>query len=136
MSTIENASAQGSSQVLPSRYGFEATLDRLKQAIAGETLWMIHEIDTQRLLAKEGHVIPPFRQLLFFHPRSMIRLITGDPGAQVDAPLRILVREDAQGEVWVQHPALSPALGPGGALGPLGQELQGIYDRVSEAGCR
>ncbi|HLO68360.1 MAG TPA: DUF302 domain-containing protein [Holophaga sp.] len=118
-----------------SRHGFEATLERLRLAIGAEGLWLIHEIDTQGLVAREGHAIPPLRQLLFFHPRFLIRLLEECPGALTDAPLRVIVRETPGGGVEVGHPGLSPALGEGQGCATMGGTLRGIYGRVVETAC-
>ena len=66
---------------------FQATIDRLKGGIQAEGLWLLHELDPQALLRREGFTMGPARQLFFFHPRYMARLLEGDPAAILVAPI-------------------------------------------------
>ena len=84
---------------------------RLKQAIAEEDLWLIYEIDPQTILRRAGHGIPPTRQLLFFHPRFMTRLLAIDPNALIEVPLKLVVMQMPDGTVTVRHPRIDVLLG-------------------------
>ncbi len=91
----------------PSPHGFEATLAQLKSAIAAAELWLVHEIDTQMLVAKAGLQIRPTRQLLFFHPRYMVRLLAENAAALPEVPLKVVVtedEEDASGSALLTQP--------------------------------
>jgi hypothetical protein len=59
---------------------FEATVARLKAAIAAEDLWLIAEINPRLLLERAGYAINATRQLLFFHPRYMDGVRTARSG--------------------------------------------------------
>lgn len=117
--------------VIPSSYGFDETLHRLRDAIAAAELWIIHEIDPQALLKKGGIATVRLRQLLWFHPRYMARLLLTDPGAVPEAPLKFVVSEQAAG---VTVRALNPVLvfSPYPRLFDLAQELFDTTERMLE----
>jgi uncharacterized protein (DUF302 family) len=107
-------------------YPFEETIGRLKRAIANADLWLIHEIDPQMLLRKAGHEIHATRQLLFFHPRFMVRLLRGDPSALIEAPLKLVVMEMPTGSVTVRSTDPTAAFARYAGLEELGRELSAV----------
>lgn len=109
---------------------FEATLARLKEAIAAEDLWIIHEINPQALLARGGYAMGPARQILFFHPRYVARLLAVDPGALVEAPLKIAILELPDGRVILRHPDPEAAFARYPGLEALGGELGAVVQRI------
>lgn len=116
-----------------SPFGFEETLNRLKLAIDAEGLWLLHEIDSQKLMMREGHRISPLRQLLFFHPRYLVRLLEGNPDALLEAPLRMIVHERIEGRVLLYLPPVAENYGRFPGLEQLGLELDNICQRVVTA---
>jgi hypothetical protein len=54
----------------------EEVIGRLRSAMEAASFWNLHEIDSQALLSHEGYAISPARQLLFFHPRPVVRILT------------------------------------------------------------
>jgi uncharacterized protein (DUF302 family) len=113
-----------SDDLLPSRFGFDETLERLRAAIAERGLWVIAELDPQALLKRDGLDIPPARQLLFFHPRYASRVLAADPAALIDAPLKLLVLSLPDGRVGVRAVDPSPRLARISAdLGELPREV-------------
>lgn len=68
---------------------------RLKSAIEAAGLWVLHEIDPQALLRKGGYAIPGARQILFFHPRLMVRLLESNSAAILEVPLKFALLEEA-----------------------------------------
>jgi uncharacterized protein (DUF302 family) len=115
--------------VARSVYGFDPTVARLKQAISEADLWLIGEIDPQMLLRKAGYTIGAARQLLFFHPRYMVRLLATDPAALPEVPLKFVVVEGADKDgphVIVRHPDPVAAFDRYADLDALGRELSSI----------
>lgn len=105
----------------------DATYDevvlRARRAIAAADLWIIHEIDTQMLLERAGHRIAGIRQILYFHPRLMIRLLAGDPTALPEVPLRLAIREVAPRRIELRSPDPAVTLAGHPALAELAAEL-------------
>ena len=108
--------------VVSSRYGFEVTLQRLREAVAAADLWVVHEIDPQALLKRGGFAIAQLRQVLWFHPRLMARLLLNDPGAVPEAPLKFVVSAEPTG---VRVRAFNPIVvfSPYRDFEPLAKEL-------------
>jgi uncharacterized protein (DUF302 family) len=90
--------------VVTSRLDFEATVASLKQEIAARDLWLIAEINPRALLERGGYAMRSTRQLLFFHPRYMARLLAADPNALIEAPLKLVIMEMPDGAVTVRQP--------------------------------
>ena len=115
---------------------FEETVARLKRALQDQDLWLIHEIDTRMLLRRGGYDIPATRQLLFFHPRYMARLLSAAPAAIVEAPLKLVVMQtpagaDTQaGAVFVRCPDPRAMFGRYDGLAALGEELSSLCIRL------
>nr|WP_321412843.1 DUF302 domain-containing protein [uncultured Allomuricauda sp.] len=82
-------------QTLPLPFG--QVYDTLKKRIVEHGFLLLHEIDTQAIVAKHGVSIPPLRQLLFFHPNYIAEIMANDPLAINDIPLKLVLQEiDAQ----------------------------------------
>src|SRR5436309_11327927 len=56
-------------------------VSQLRKAIEASGLWVLQEIDPQSLLHRGGYAIGAARQILFFHPRLMARVLAADPAA-------------------------------------------------------
>lgn len=112
-------------------YPFEETLERLRAGIAAEALWVIAEVDPQMLLRRGGFAIPPVRQVLYFHPRYMARLLATNAAAVVEAPLKFVVMASAGGTI-VRCPEPAAALGRYEGLGELGAELGALAHRIAQ----
>ncbi|MGY4371736.1 uncharacterized protein (DUF302 family) [Bradyrhizobium sp. LB1.3] len=123
----------GDHGVTASLYPFEETISRLKRAITDADLWLIHEIDPQMLLRRGGYEIRATRQLLFFHPRFMLRLLHGDPSALIEAPLKLVVMEMPTGAVIVRSSDPTDAFARYVGLGELGRELSELCDTLTAA---
>jgi uncharacterized protein (DUF302 family) len=113
-----------------SAHSFDRTIAELKLAIAARDLWLIAEIDPQMLLARAGLSIHPSRQLLFFHPRYMERLLRADARALPEVPLKIVVMADAAGQVIMRGPEIKIALERYLGAGSLGQELSALCAEI------
>lgn len=121
---------QGRQVVHVSRLAFDATVAELEAAIGAEDLWVVARLDPQMLLAKGGFAIRPARQLFYFHPRYMSRLLATNPAAIVEAPLKLVVLEGVAGDVTVRHPDVAAAFAAYDAMTPLATELEEITARV------
>jgi len=100
-------------------------VSQLRKAIEASGLWVLQEIDPQSLLHRGGYAIGAARQILFFHPRLMARVLAADPAALLEAPLKFAILELPGGAVTVRwiDPAAAFARYDRQALADLGQEL-------------
>lgn len=111
----------------------EQAVAALKTAIEAADVWVLHEIDPQALLRRGGIEIEPARQLLFFHPRYMKRLLDADPAAVLEAPLKFAVLTEGGRLVarWYD-PVQSFARYGVGALDELAGELAALCEQIAD----
>jgi uncharacterized protein (DUF302 family) len=117
----------------PSSHDFDETVALLKQAIEGENMMVVAEIDAQQMLRMVGVRRGGMRQVLFFHPRYMKQIVETNPNGGIEPPLKILVMERADGAVMVRYHAPTHLLAPYDGLEELAQELTGVVERVVAA---
>ena len=121
--TYGNATVPRHHRRVASVHPFDESVARLKTAIERADLWLIHEIDPQLLLRRGGFAIARARQLFFFHPRLMVRLLAADPGGLPEVPLKLVVTEDADGSCFVTSVLPSFSFAPYPRLADLSAEL-------------
>jgi len=109
---------------------FDATVVKLKQAIEGENLMVLHEIDPQQMLRMVGMRVGGMRQILFFHPRFMKQIVETNPNGGIEPPLKLIVMERPDGTVMVRYENPEHQFGPYAGLEGLATELGGIFERV------
>ena len=110
-------------------------VERLRSAIEAAGFWNLQEIDPQTVLSRAGYAIEPARQLFFFHPRYVVRLLGADPAAMLEAPLKFTVLGLPGGMVsvrWVD-PIASLARYENRALEDLGHELSAACEQIIAA---
>ena len=114
---------------------FEEVLTQLRQAIEAAGLWVLHEIDPQKVLQRGGYDIGPARQILFFHPDLMVRLLRANPAALLEAPLKLAVMQQPNGTVSIRWHDPAAAFGRYGnpALADLGQDLASRCEQIVTA---
>ena len=88
---------------LKSAYPIGETVERLKKDIAGKGIKLFAEIDQSRLAADAGIRLSPSVLLIFGNPPLGTQFITANPNAGLDWPVRLLVFENGQGEVWAAY---------------------------------
>jgi uncharacterized protein (DUF302 family) len=86
-----------------SAYSMDETLVRLKKDIAAKGLRFFDEIDQSQLAAGAGIKLQPSVLLLFGNPPLGIQFLTSSPYAGLDWPVRMLVFQDATGQVWIAY---------------------------------
>jgi len=115
-----------------SKYPFDETVSRLKQAIEGENLMVIHSIDQQAMLRMVGVEAKGMQAILFFHPQYGKMIYQTDRRAGIEAPLKIVVMEGDMGTM-VSYYKPSYVFGRYPGLAGLGRELDGVLARITEA---
>jgi uncharacterized protein (DUF302 family) len=90
-----------------SPHSFEGTLDRLEQAIRAGGATLFARVDHAAAAASVGLSLRPTTVLLFGNPQAGTPLMQGSQTFGLDLPLRVLVWQDASGQVWLtyRHPA-------------------------------
>jgi uncharacterized protein (DUF302 family) len=86
-----------------SAFKFDETVTRIESAVRANKIRFFGEIDQANLAATAKISLRPSKLLLFGNPPLGIQLLTANPLAGLDWPVRMLVTEDAAGQVWVAY---------------------------------
>jgi len=107
----------------------------LRRKIEAAGRWVLHEIDTQEVLRRDGHIIGVARQILFFYPRLMVRLLEADRTALLEAPLKFAVMSLPDNDVALNWSAPVQDFARYGntALAGLGTEFAVSCERIAAA---
>src|ERR1043165_10102477 len=73
---------------------------RIKADIAAKGIKFFNEIDQSKLAADSGINLRPSTLLVFGNPPLGTQFITANPNAGLDWPVRLLLTQDDNGEVW------------------------------------
>ena len=84
-----------------SDFGFDETVTRLKADIAAKGIRFFDEIDHAKLGAGANLAIGRSTLLLFGNPPLGVQFLQSNPLSGLDWPVRMLVTQDENGQVWV-----------------------------------
>ena len=73
---------------------------RIKADIAAKGIKFFDEIDQSKLAADAGIKLRPSTLLVFGNPPLGTQFITSNPNAGLDWPVRLLLTQDDNGDVW------------------------------------
>lgn len=85
----------------PSPFAIEETLKRLKAAIGSRKLTLFAQIDHSDLARGVGLTMQEAHMLIFGNPGGGTPLMIASPLLALDLPLKLLVWQSADGQVWV-----------------------------------
>ncbi len=85
----------------PSPFAVEATLGRLKAVIGSHNLTLFAQIDHSDLARGVGLTMQEAHVLIFGNPKGGTPLMIASPLLALDLPLKVLVWQSADGQVWV-----------------------------------
>jgi uncharacterized protein (DUF302 family)/uncharacterized membrane protein YidH (DUF202 family) len=86
-----------------SNHSVDETTEKLKGILAAKGVTLFALVDHSGEAAKVGMKMPPTKLLIFGSPKAGTPLMLAAPTTAIDLPLKILVREDAQGKVWISY---------------------------------
>jgi uncharacterized protein (DUF302 family) len=84
-------------------YPLEETIARIKQDIAAKGIKFFDEIDQAKLGVDAGINLRPSTLLIFGNPPLGIQFLTSNPNAGLDWPVRLLVMQDENGDVYAAY---------------------------------
>ena len=87
----------------PSKHSVDDTLRNLQQMLEGKGIAVFALVDHSGEAAKVGMKMPPTKLLIFGNPKGGTPLMLAAPSVAIDLPLKILIRQDDQGKVWVSY---------------------------------
>ncbi len=88
---------------IESAHSVDETVERLRQAIESRGLTIFALVDHSGEAARVGLAMPPTKLLIFGSPKAGTPLMLAAPSTAIDLPLKLLVREDADGKAWISY---------------------------------
>ncbi len=85
---------------LKSAVPMSEAITRIKADIASKGIKFFSEIDQSKLAADAGIKLRPSTLLVFGNPPLGTQFITSNPNAGLDWPVRLLLTQDDNGDVW------------------------------------
>ena len=93
-----------------SESGFARTLSRLVEVIEAAGMRIFARIDHAAGAREVGLSMPPTVLILYGHPIGGTPIMLAAPQAALELPLRVLVREDADGLARISFHPIAPSL--------------------------
>jgi len=88
---------------IPSSYGPKETMDRLEAEIKAKGMTVFARIDHAAGAAQAGLSLRPTEVLIFGNAKAGTPLMQSNQTIGIDLPLKALVWQDANGEVWLSY---------------------------------
>jgi uncharacterized protein (DUF302 family) len=100
--TLSPARADGNDGIVrvKSAVPMQEAIVRIKADIASKGIKFFSEIDQSKLAADAGIKLRPSTLLVFGNPPLGTQFITSNPNAGLDWPVRLLLTQDDNGDVW------------------------------------
>jgi len=87
----------------PSNHSVDQTVDRLKSILQSQGITLFGLVDHSGEAKKVGMNMRPTKLLIVGNPKAGTPVMLAAPSIALDLPLKILIREDGQGKVWVSY---------------------------------
>lgn len=88
---------------IKSVHSVEQTIANVRALLEAKQIKEFVLIDHSGEAAKVGLAMPKTQVLIFGNPKGGTPLMLAAPSVAIDLPLKLLVREDAAGHVWVSY---------------------------------
>ena len=88
---------------LQSAHSVDETVARIRELLTAKQIREFALIDHSGEAAKVGLTMPKTQVLIFGNPKGGTPLMLAAPSVAIDLPLKLLVREDAAGQVWISY---------------------------------
>ena len=116
-----------------SALGFEPTLERLLKTIEKAGMIVFARIDHAAGAREVGMEMPPTVVLLYGHPKGGTPIMLVSPLAALDLPLRVLLRENDDGQTLLSFHPIAAMLQQAGVPEELAKRLEPAQRVLVEA---
>ena len=86
---------------LESSRGFDETLEHFEKLLAARGMTVFAKINFTGDAKRAGLIMPRMMLLVFGNPKGGTPVMVAAPSSALDLPLKVLVSEEADGEVWL-----------------------------------
>jgi len=86
-----------------SQHDVDATVAKIEAMLAAKGVTVFALVDHSGEAAKVGLSMRPTKLVIFGSPKAGTPLMVAAPSVAIDLPLKLLVWEDGQGEVWIGY---------------------------------
>jgi len=90
---------------IPSNHTVDQTVQKLEEILRAKGVKLFALVDHSGEAEKAGLQIRPTKLLIFGNPQAGTPLMVAAPSAAIDLPLKILVSEDSEAQVWISYNA-------------------------------
>jgi uncharacterized protein (DUF302 family) len=87
----------------PSRHSVDETVAKLQEILRSKDVTLFAIIDHSGEAEKVGMKMRATKLLIFSSPKAGTPLMLATPSVALDLPLKLLVWEDDQGDVWISY---------------------------------
>jgi uncharacterized protein (DUF302 family) len=88
---------------LRSNNSVERTIEKIETALKAKGVKLFALVDHSGEAEKSGLSMRPTKLLIFGNPKGGTPLMVASPSVAIDLPLKILVSEDNDGQVWISY---------------------------------
>jgi uncharacterized protein (DUF302 family) len=88
---------------LKSTHSVEETVARIRAVLQAKQIREFALIDHGGEAEKAGLLMPKTQVVIFGNPKGGTPLMLAAPSVAIDLPLKLLVREDVEGQVWISY---------------------------------
>lgn len=118
---------------LKSAHSVDETVARVRALLEAKGIREFALIDHSGEAARVGLTMPKTQVLIFGNPKGGTPLMLAAPGVAIDLPLKLLVREDGAGAVWVSYWSTQALLQRHGLAESFGQNISVIESIARQA---
>ena len=86
-----------------SNHSVDDTVGKLKDLLREKGIKLFAVVDHSGEAESAGMHMPPTKLLIFGNPKGGTPLMIAAPSIAIDLPLKILVAEDVDGQVWISY---------------------------------
>ena len=90
---------------IPSHHPVDETVERIKIILEAKGVKLFALVDHSGEAEKAGLRMLPTKLVIFGSPKAGTPLMVAVPGLAIDLPMKLLVYEDARGDVWISYNA-------------------------------
>jgi uncharacterized protein (DUF302 family) len=88
---------------IPGHQSVDGTVEKLEQILQAKGIKLFALVDHSGEAERAGMQMRPTKLLIFGNPKAGTPLMIASPSIAIDLPIKILVREDGDGKVWISY---------------------------------